>query len=242
MLKQIAEYIVSLAEKAQVRTHEIDGRKYATGMLFKIESPSIPPLKIHNLEGIADYIRSNYDGDHSYIIRIGGPNSVDVYGKFNSDMVRDYFLEVKALLPTIPFDSFIPIEQFIITLQSCFVETEERAAVLRVVGNIKDDNIRTTSDNGVSQVVTAKTGIATVEDVQVPNPVRLKPFRTFVEIEQPQSEFVLRLRKGHRDEIEAALFEADGGAWKLQAIRDIKAYLSENLAGEIADGKVTIVG
>lgn len=54
------------------------------------------------------------------------------------------------------------------------------------------------------------------------------PFRTFIEIEQPESEFLLRAKKGYEG-IEFALFEADGGAWKKEAIDNIAAYLKENL-------------
>jgi hypothetical protein len=76
-------------------------------------------------------------------------------------------------------------------------------------------------------MVTAKSGISTVENVIVPNPVMLCPFRTFAEVEQPESEFVFRMQTGFK----AALFEADGGKWKLYAMQNVKAYLEEKLAG-----------
>lgn len=53
-------------------------------------------------------------------------------------------------------------------------------------------------------------------------------YRTFMEIEQPESEFVFRARKA--DSLpHFALFEADGGAWRIEAMKRIKAYLEENL-------------
>ena len=48
------------------------------------------------------------------------------------------------------------------------------------------------------QKVAARTGFATTGLAAVPNPVTLKPFRTFVEVPQPASEFVLRLKEGAR--------------------------------------------
>ena len=53
----------------------------------------------------------------------------------------------------------------------------------------------------------------------------LAPYRTFLEVEQPESDFVLRVNK----EAKLALFEADGGFWKLEAVRLVKEYLSDNL-------------
>lgn len=38
-----------------------------------------------------------------------------------------------------------------------------------------------------------------------------------------------------------ALYEADGGAWKLEAKRSIAAYLSEQLADLVESGKVVVV-
>ncbi|MNW60692.1 hypothetical protein D3C74_386970 [compost metagenome] len=70
---------------------------------------------------------------------------------------------------------------------------------------------------GMTQSVVAKTGVATVEDVKVPNPVLLAPYRTFVEVEQPESSFVFRMKDGPS----AALFEADGGAWRNDVIANV---------------------
>ena len=67
-----------------------------------------------------------------------------------------------------------------------------------------------------------------VAEVQVPNPVELKPYRTFFEIEQPSSSFVFRMKsggKGHEDGPMCSLHEADGGAWRLDAIEEVKHFL-----------------
>lgn len=69
--------------------------------------------------------------------------------------------------------------------------------------------------------------MATIGKEAVPNPVYLKPFRTFTEITQPESAFVLRMRESGG--IQVALFEADGGAWKNEAILAIKDYLEIQL-------------
>ena len=59
----------------------------------------------------------------------------------------------------------------------------------------------------------------------MPNPVELAPYRTFPEVEQPISKFIFRMQEGPR----AALYEADGGAWRNKAILSIKEYLQEEL-------------
>jgi hypothetical protein len=113
-------------------------------------------------------------------------------------------------------------------LQSCFEKTDDLDKILALVGTIKEENVRTTGDDGISQRVVAKTGIARVEEVDVPNPVTLVPFRTFVEVPQPASKFIFRMQDGPK----AALFEADAGAWKMQAMAGIKKFLKENIKNE----------
>ena len=89
----------------------------------------------------------------------------------------------------------------------------------------------------MSQSVTVKTGIASVSNVKVPNPVVLRPYRTFTEIEQPESRFIFRMQEGGL----CALFEADGGAWEKKAVINIKEYLSDKLSKEIENGQAVIL-
>lgn len=124
-----------------------------------------------------------------------------------------------------------------IKLQSCFVKDQERDLVLKVVGNIKEDAVKNYGDDGIAQTVTAKVGVASVENVVVPNPVTLRPYRTFQEILQPSSDFVFRMKTGPA----AALFEADGGAWQNEAIVTIKSHLVLMLEDEINTGRIHII-
>ena len=55
----------------------------------------------------------------------------------------------------------------------------------------------------------------------------LAPMRTFCEITQPVSPFVLRVQEGPA----VALFEADAGEWRNAAVRGIKDYLTMMLDG-----------
>ena len=67
--------------------------------------------------------------------------------------------------------------------------------------------------------------------------MELKPFRTFLEVAQPESEFILRVN----DKGNIGLFEADGGVWKLEAKRNIAAYFEKELADFISDKKVIVM-
>lgn len=239
MIKEAIEKILGLAPvHAPIKTVEINGQTYTNNDLELVTEPIVPTLKVHNLSGVVEYIQNNFDDRYPVLIHVISPTEVRVVSQFNKDLKRNTLISAEALLPSIPFDRYLDLEHFNILLQSCFVDTEERSSVLAVVGNVRDEKVMTFGDDGVSQQVTAKAGVATVEAVKVPNPVVLKPFRTFVEIEQPFSPFVLRLKDGPT----AALFEADGGAWQVAAIAEIKEYLRFQLQQLVEEKQVVIVG
>ncbi len=54
---------------------------------------------------------------------------------------------------------------------------------------------------------------------------------------QPESEFILRLN----DRGEINLIGADGGAWKLEAVRNIAAYFEEKLGDMVEAGRVVVL-
>jgi nitrate reductase cytochrome c-type subunit len=234
MIKEAIQYLIGLGA---ANRHEIGGQIFSDKPLHAIHAPVAEPLVVRNLSGLVEYVLKNYDNQPPMLVHVASPMRVDVYSTYNRDMNRHHYVRAEAQLPEIPFRRFIDVESFNILLQSCFVPNDDRARLLAVVGNIQEENVVTVGDSGVAQQVTAKTGVATVGNVIVPNPVMLKPYRTFVEIEQPESLFVFRMQKGP----EAALFEADGGAWKLEAIIRIREYLDKALAEPIVAEKVRII-
>lgn len=136
-------------------------------------------------------------------------------------------MEAHALLPEFTFGRFMGHEEFCIALQSKFIKNDDRDLVLKFAGTVEDGTVTQYGDDGVTQKATVKTGLASKSDAVVPNPVTLAPYRTFLEAEQPESEFIFRMRTC--DGVQCAVFEADGGAWKNRAMENVKAYLQEQL-------------
>ena len=140
-------------------------------------------------------------------------------------------VEVHAELPEFPFDQFIGHETFLISVQSKFVPNTDSDLLLKFAGTVESGTITDYGDDGISQKATVKTGVASKADAVIPSPVRLKPYRTFTEVDQPESDFVFRMKEDKYDGVQCALFEADGGAWKLHAMESIQEYLEEQLKG-----------
>ena len=133
-------------------------------------------------------------------------------------------------------DGFRDQEKAIIELRSRFAPGEGVDYLLDLLSRISKENGVITNDNGVSQTVEARQGVALKTMERLKPRVPLRPFRTFQEVEQPESEFLLRMD----EEGNIGLFEADGGMWKLTARQTVKAFLEAKLADLVASGAVFI--
>lgn len=226
-----------LSEQAQPEILEVNGQQYSTRKLHNVLEPTPAPLVVRNLSGLVDYLKSEFDGQAPLLVHVVSPTQVSVISSYNNDYSRKEIIKAEALLPEFRYGTFYDAEDFVIKLQSVFVEGAQRSTLLKVVGNIKEEAVRQVGDDGISQSVVSKTGVATVEEVKVPNPVQLAPYRTFVEVEQPISAFVFRMKNGPV----AGLFEADGGAWRNTAIANVASYLVEELSELIEAGRIVVI-
>ena len=163
------------------------------------------------------------------IIHVESPTVVSLYSCLDLDRGREYIASVYAELPSFSFGKFIEHERFLIGVQSTFISNNDKELLLKFAGTVEGVTIADYGDDGVSQKATVKTGLASKSDAIIPSPVTLKPYRTFTEVEQPESQFVFRMKEDKYDGVQCALFEADGGAWRLNAMTNIKEYLEHEL-------------
>lgn len=230
------EKIVELCEPHII---ERNGYEYSDKALSVIKEPAVETMEFHTLNGLIYTLRSehaNFNGP--LIINVKDEDTVVVYAAVNSsDRQREIPYEASAELIDVPFDRRLSYEAMMIALRSKFVETPELLDLVKLLGTITEENSATAADDGFTQTVVVRKGIVTKGTTAVKPIVKLKPYRTFNEVDQPESEFLVRLSDG----AQVALYEADGGAWKLRARRNIADYLKENLAELIESGEVIVV-
>lgn len=245
LTKEAIKFMTEMETKPHERIVEMnDDRLFAVNTAGNVEEifphaiVSDTPININTLSGLVNYIQSNIERiDESLIVHIADETRIHLMGTLEIDGRRELLATANAIVPRFSFNSFMDTEEFNIALQSKFVPNEDRQILLQVVGNVSEENVKNTGDDGVSQAVTINQGVASKADVKVPNPVVLEPYRTFLEVEQPESQFIFRMKDGPR----GAIFEADGGAWRNQAIVNIREYLKEQLSEEIESGRITIL-
>ena len=231
--KDALEYLVNLGLEGS-SVHVVDGKPYSIKQLHPIKEIGPVALEFNFLDSLVTYLREKMDlwpEENKLIIEIASPTEIalrtEVCGKFNERFTP---VLCHALVEAFPWGRFLSPEEFIIMAQSRFDETADLEIIRKIVGNVQTEEVINFSDDGISQQVTAKAGISRVQNVIIPPRVKLAPYRTFIEVEQPVSEFVFRAKKADKLPL-FALFEADGGAWRIEAMKRIKAYLEEQLDG-----------
>lgn len=236
MIKKAIEKIEELVS----RGHEVkefttaDGRtRYLLpdGRCLNDESAELPTMKLSSLSGIVSLAVNRQFGIWvPEMIKVNDDLSVSLYAECDPVYGRrpELALAVPMKARRFNFDSFMGIEEFVIGAQSCFVPTENLSVMLGAIAGVQLNDGQTFKDDGVVQTVTVKRGVSLPTQKQVPNPIVLKPYRTFIEIDQPESKFILRVSE-NRDVPVAGLFEADGGAWRLCAAERIAEVLRNML-------------
>lgn len=229
MIKKALEYIVGMSEPQVL---EINGETYSDKGLHRIcHNPKAQSIELTTLTSLVEYIKAGIDTmDGKMIIHVSSPECVRLYSMLDLDRVREYLVEVNAQIPEFRYGRYMDHKSFLIALQSKFIPNDDRELLLKFTGTVENGTVSQYGDDGVTQKATIKTGIASKGEAVVPNPVRLRPFRTFVEVEQPESAFVFRMREDGGSGVECAVFEADGGAWKNAAMKNIKEYLQFELS------------
>jgi len=226
-----SDVVKAIQDSTGVQVHEIDGQSYTSRPVHLPPQPRLQEaITLWTLEGFCGFV----DNIQSVsFIHVASPVEVFAYGDLDKYDRRPLLAEATTrglLSEPFPFGRFISTEEAIIKIASNFADSVDRAKVLKLLGNLRTESVKTLSDDGLSQQVTVSAGVSRVGSEVVEPIVELAPDRTFPEVAQPISKFLIRFQQSGKDGLPmVSLFEADGSMWKLEAISDVKRYLAENL-------------
>jgi hypothetical protein len=241
----LAEFVSKILSLGIPNIHTVGGLEYSDKTLNLIYPPSPEAVKCSTLQGLIDLIDNDLDevDTKRVLLHIASPAMVDLISKEADDCGRRR-VWAKAGYPelqTFPFGSWLDPEAFIISAQMQFqrvkVEKEDGSFakdldyVLSIASKITAEMSTENSDDGFAQRVAVKQGIALKAETILKPMVNLAPYRTFAEIDQVLSPFVFRARI-QNGAAHLALYEGDGGRWKLGAAAAIKAWLTPK-AGDV---------
>jgi hypothetical protein len=232
----ISEAIDRILELSSPNFKEYDGKLFSDRGFSVVRAPKLPiPSKISviSLTALVALYAKNFENmvEYNPVFHVTNEAGVDVFG-LNSDDDAQRTSFVTATLKEVPkfkFNDWLGQEEFTIAIQAHVMDSFDRGYLLKAVSSIAQGDALHVADDGIQQSVTVKSGTSLAAEF-VPKPrVTLQPFRTFREVKQPASEFVFRVRKGQGGMPQVALFEADGGLWKFEAMELIADYLTKKL-------------
>lgn len=241
MLKELVQYIADLAVEAQeMEVIDVCGETYVNGE--RLMPDYVKRMSLNSLDAAIDFLHVTCrDGEFEYPLIVSCTHKeIEVYSSLDRYNNRNYMLTVSPFTPQILFNRYLDLEEFIIQLQTCFVDTANKQKLIELVSSFVESEKLEVADNGISQTVTVEKGAAvkSKNSIEVNPFVRLAAYRTYVEVEQPETIYLLRVKQGNQ----IALFEADGGKWKLGAQKNVSNYLRAGLNDLIESGKIVVIG
>lgn len=222
--------VKAIQDSVEAKEIFIEGRPYATREVYIPPDDPLPDtLTIHTLTGIVDFISKATTGQPIAAVHVLSCTEVRVIGPLRGrKQCRPiYARAIVAGSSKFRFDQYQPAEDFVIGLQSGFVDSDARKQVLSLAGNLRDEAVQQVGDDGVTQTVTVRKGVSLAQAAVVPNPVYLAPYRTFGEIAQPESPFIFRVKRQENGLPQLALYETADRSWELTAIKLIRQFLQD---------------
>lgn len=237
----IAEGLTTLVEFiGRAASLEANGGDWVPKWFRRVEHerlPEYPVVQLHTLYGVADYMNKNADMMEAMSMAeaffvVTSPTSVELvlpHGDPSHGKRRQIVASASVSVPEPRVvGMWVPVEEALIELKSCFDQgSDDLDAVCKLLGNVRDESIRTQRDDGVTQIATVQEQVGIDESMPVPIDVMLAPHRTFPEVEQPTSPFLLRLKRDEQRGVLACLFASDNEGWRVEAVRNVADYLRE---------------
>lgn len=158
------------------------------------------------------------------------------YIKTNFPNIKVLFTWADGMVGKVGYN--MSVEEMIILLSTSFIMTENTEKFINSLSSLRVVEEVEFNDDGVGQTVTAKKGASMNAKFQVQPIVKLKPIRTYAEIDQVESKFLFRVNKDGS----VCLREADGGQWKYETQKRIVDYLEDNLKELIDNNEVVVIG
>lgn len=243
MLKELFEHIQKTAQPVIHKEGETAFVVTASGVVEEliptIDIPHPDTLPLHSLDALVKLVQTEA-AKAAAPLYITIPNHLTVrcFGQPdpNARFFRQVYYEAKATdVPGWGESVEMGFEEMQIALRTRFQETADAVYAMKLLSDISTGSKVTFNNSGIATSVTAQKGVALQTNEAIRPIVTLRPYRTFQEVEQPESIFLIRV-----NERGISFTEADGGMWKLHAREIVKAFLEAKLADLVASDAVYI--
>ncbi|GHS85587.1 hypothetical protein AGMMS49957_01970 [Synergistales bacterium] len=243
MLREAIEKIVELAK---VDVIEVEGNSFIAAkdgsgvQQIRPDTEFPKTLNLYSLDALVQMVKTEAPTAFTgpFYINAQGHDDVicytqplDVLRKRRGELYTVKAKDIPGWEENVQFS----FEEALIAIRTRFQQTPDSDYLLKLLSDITNGAKITFTDNGIASTVVSQKGIALQENAVIRPIVRLKPYRTFQEVDKPESEFHIRV-----SERGIKFVEADGGMWKLTARRTVADYLAQKLDEMVEAGEVIV--
>jgi hypothetical protein len=235
MLDDSGVLAISKLGDATNNVQEHNGKKYFVSRsgASLLETAKTESVKCFSLTQVINLLVANKENKNKIVINVLDYNHVQVID-LKRDEHEDLIVYADAnfdkVYPSFPMERKMTNEDFIINVMTKFERNATSEQLLKLASNVKAEKLQTSDDDGYSQVATTKGGVVLSGTTNVKNIWELATYKTFPEVDQPVIPYVLRLHQQGGDSMPLfALYDCDGGAWKVKTTAAIREWLKLKL-------------
>lgn len=231
MIVQALEWLKMHSGSEQITVGDFD---YVRMGYDRVQKPTVSALRFATLSSFAEFCNQQSEVT---LVKVDDTRQVTAYGDLHpSDLTRQAYANCLAAIDIdVDFKYGQRQEKFIENAQAWFVEddTTDRANLLRIVGTLRSSDIRTMEDDGVSQQVSTAKGVVSKAMEVMPNPVKLRVYETFNEVDQPLRKYVVRISGNAErgDALSIRLLPVPDPMFDYRVMEQIADYLETKLTG-----------
>jgi len=191
-------------------------------------------ITVQTLQGIFGFHHSKDCPDLAFI-NIVSPTHMIGFGRVGENGRLQPLFTAQAKTKEFPYGRPLSMEDFVLNVQVCFAESEDKTELLSAVSRVVQNSQVVQEDDGITQTLEIKSGIALKENKRI-SPVRnLEAYRSFPGFASPFAPFLFR---AHKDEkgVKFSLTDMAGDNWigaTMEALR--------NELNGILDGNVCLI-
>src|SRR6266850_3503162 len=219
-------------QAATVQQLKIGEYNFADRKLERVDvNPRHPvALEFYTLDGFVRFVLAEAETADA-MIHVVQPTLVTAISKLegqDSNLRREYARAVFSGQQGggFEFNNYGPLEDLSIALQTSFdPDAGDCRELQKFCSSVRSTASVGVADDGISQAVEARRGVAAVLTTAVKNPWFLAPYRTFPEVAQPSSPYVLRFKSYGEGLPNAALYETGSQLWQVEAVGTLAKYL-----------------
>ena len=188
-------------------------------------------ITVQTLQGIFGFHHSK-DCPPLAFINIVSPTHMVGFGRVGENERLQPLFTAQAKTKEFPYERPLSMEDFVLNVQVCFAESDDKTELLSAVSRVVQNSQVVQEDDGITQTLEIKSGIALKENKRI-SPVRnLEAYRSFPGFTSPVAPFLFR---AHKDEkgVKFSLTDMAGDNWIGATMEALRAELNGILDGNV---------